>query len=197
MSATASVNQAEVNRANSQHSTGPKTDEGKQISSLNALRHGLTAQVALLPNEDRLAYQRHLKSFQDHLQPQGPVEANLVQSLADTAWRLNRVVRLETKLLRSPDSLETQIKSLANLSLYTQRLTRQFEKVEKQLRELQDLRRNRQKPIDNPKPPQPMASFFQTPNSTPPDARRVAPDASVRAAAPAGPLPLAPDASGE
>jgi hypothetical protein len=171
MSATASVNQTEVNRANAQHSTGPKTDEGKQISSLNALRHGLTGQRVIVPNEDRLAYQRHLKSFHDDLKPQGSVEANLVQSLADTAWRLNRVVNLETNLLNSPEPLEAQIKSLSNLSLYTQRLTRQFEKVEKQLRELQHLRRQTESKQQNPKElPPPMASFFQTPISTSPAA---------------------------
>jgi hypothetical protein len=124
-----------------------------------------------VPNEDRLAYQRHLKSFHDDLKPQGSVEANLVQSLADTAWRLNRVVNLETNLLNSPEPLEAQIKALSNLSLYTQRLTRQFEKVEKQLRELQHLRRNYKKPMDNPNPSGPMASFFQAPNSTLPDAQ--------------------------
>jgi hypothetical protein len=157
MSATASVN-----RANSEHSTGPKTEEGKEKSSLNALRHGLTGRHVTLPTEDSGAYKRHVKSFEDHLEPQGPIEASLVQSLADTAWRLNRVVALETKLLKSPESLETQIKALSNLSLYTQRLTRQFEKLEKELRELQALRRqagnspNQQKPIGN----QEMASFF-------------------------------------
>jgi hypothetical protein len=38
-------NRTEINRANSQHSTGPKTQAGKQRSSLNALRHGLTGQL--------------------------------------------------------------------------------------------------------------------------------------------------------
>jgi hypothetical protein len=186
MSATASVNQA-----NSQHSTGPKTGEGKQISSLNALRHGLTGRHATLPSEDIGAYKQDLKSFQDHLQPQGPIEADLVHSLADTAWRLNRVAALETKILKSPESLETQIKALSNMSLYTQRLTRQFEKVERHLRELQQLRRlaektdtssNHQKPRDT----EPMASFFQTPDSTP---------SAAAAAPPSGPWPPAPTAS--
>lgn len=35
-------NRAEINRANAQHSTGPKTEAGKKQSSLNALRQGLT-----------------------------------------------------------------------------------------------------------------------------------------------------------
>jgi hypothetical protein len=33
---------AEINRMNAQHSTGPRTEAGKQQSSLNAVSHGLT-----------------------------------------------------------------------------------------------------------------------------------------------------------
>ena len=36
----AAINRAAVNKANAQKSTGPRTEAGKQRSSLNALRHG-------------------------------------------------------------------------------------------------------------------------------------------------------------
>jgi hypothetical protein len=52
-------NRAAVNKANAQHSTGPRTAAGKQRSSLNALRHGLTGHTIVLPTEDHSAYQRH------------------------------------------------------------------------------------------------------------------------------------------
>src|SRR5580698_3776138 len=94
-----SPNRIETNRANAQHSTGPKTEAGKQRSSLNALRHGLTGQIVVMPTEDLAAYQSHLKSFEDEYAPEGATEANLVQALADTSWRLNRVAALETNLL--------------------------------------------------------------------------------------------------
>src|ERR1700685_3206451 len=42
----------EANRRNAQHSTGPRTEAGLKISSLNALRHGLTSRVVVLPSED-------------------------------------------------------------------------------------------------------------------------------------------------
>jgi len=48
-----------ANRANALLSTGPRTDAGKQRSSLNALRHGLTAASAVLLSEDRSAYDAH------------------------------------------------------------------------------------------------------------------------------------------
>jgi hypothetical protein len=154
-----------INKANAQHSTGPKTPEGKQRSSLNALRHGLTGQIVVMPTEDLQAYQLHLESFTDEYRPKGATESNLVQALADTSWRLNRVAALETNLLTmgvthsSPipgapsevqdafsivASLESQSKALSNLSLHSQRLSRQFERTVAQLRELQKARRIKQ-----------------------------------------------------
>jgi cysteinyl-tRNA synthetase len=137
----------EINQANAQHSTGPKTHEGKKKSSLNALRHGLTGQIVVMPTEDLHIYQRHLKSFSDEYHPQGATEAHLVQALADTAWRLNRVAALETNLLSqaaADTSLEAQSEALANLSLHSQRLSRQFERTVTQLRELQQTRVSRE-----------------------------------------------------
>src|SRR5713101_3709223 len=87
------------NRANAQHSTGPKTEAGKQRSSLNALRHGLTGHTIVLPTEDMAAYQRFTKRFFDDLKPRGVIEEQLVQSIADTSWRLHRIPALENNLL--------------------------------------------------------------------------------------------------
>ena len=66
---------AATNRANSQHSTGPRTEPGKQHSSLNALRHGLTARTAVLPTEDPEAYQRHIQQFLDEHAPATATES--------------------------------------------------------------------------------------------------------------------------
>ena len=92
-------NRAQINRNNSQHSTGPITFEGKRRSCLNALRHGLTGQTVVMPAEDLEAYQQHIQRFVNEYHPQGATESQLVQSLADAAWRLNRVSVLETNLL--------------------------------------------------------------------------------------------------
>jgi hypothetical protein len=154
--------QPETNRANSQHSTGPKTEAGKWRSSLNALRHGLTGQIVVMPTEDLACYRSHVKSFTDEYQPKGATEAQLVQQLADTSWRLNRAASLEANLYtlaaarlpnpltEAPDqvqatmaiaaALENQSKALMNLSLHSQRLTRQFERTVTQLRDIQKTR---------------------------------------------------------
>src|ERR1700693_3393371 len=95
----ADVDRASVNRENARHSTGPRTETGKQRSSLNALRHGLTGQTIVLPCEDLAAYQTFTKRFFDDLQPRGVIEEQLVQTLADASWRLNRARAIETNLL--------------------------------------------------------------------------------------------------
>src|SRR5580692_12173968 len=98
------VDRTATNRANSRHSTGPRTDSGKQRSSLNALRHGLTAASAVLPSEDQAAYDAHRSGFIDEYRPATPTETQLTQELADTAWRLNRIPALEAELFsQNPD----------------------------------------------------------------------------------------------
>jgi len=106
------------------------------------------------------AYQSHLRSFTDEYHPKGATEANLVQALADASWRLNRVAALETNVLMLgitqecdpiagalaiASALESQSKALSNLSMHSQRLSRQFERTVTQLRDLQKTRRAQEK----------------------------------------------------
>src|SRR6202522_1742532 len=100
------LNRIEINRENAQHSTGPVTDEGKKKVSLNALRHGLTSQMVVMPTEDLEAYKEHLKSFLDEYHPQGATEASLVQALADATWRMNRATAMETNLITYGSAFE-------------------------------------------------------------------------------------------
>jgi hypothetical protein len=130
-----------VNRANSQQSTGPRTEPGKQRSSLNALRHGLTARTAVLPTEDPEAHQRHVQQFIDEYAPATATETQMVHEIANTAWRLNRIPFLEAELLSQDPSHQTLIPRLASLGLHGSRLSRQFQKAVGQLREIQEERR--------------------------------------------------------
>ena len=146
---------ASINRANSQHSTGPRSAAGKQHSSLNAVAHGLTSHSPVLATEDAAAYQRHCRQFLDEYQPATPTESQLTQEIADTAWRLNRIPHLEAALLdraANPPSDQARIefdivdahRALATLGLHGQRLSRQFQKAMEQLREIQSERRQEQ-----------------------------------------------------
>jgi hypothetical protein len=130
-----------ANRANARHSTGPRTEPGKQRSSLNALRHGLTSRTAFLPTEDPDAYQRHIQQFLDEYAPATPTETQLVHEIANTAWRLNRIPLLEAELLAQNNDPQSLIPQLATLGLYGSRLSRQFQKAVEQLCDIQYERR--------------------------------------------------------
>ena len=151
-----------ANRKNAAHSTGPKSETGKQKSSLNALRHGFTGQVVVLPTENRITYFKHTSAFHNEYHPQGPTETHLVQTLADAAWRLNRLRAIEDNLLtiglidqqdrrRAPETnlpeanialatangTKDHLRQIAILSVHEGRLTRQFTKTLSLLKELQ------------------------------------------------------------
>ena len=95
----ASKKQIEANRRNAKKSTGPKTEEGKAKSSMNALKHGLTSQKVWLNEEE----ERDFKSFRlgllDELEPIGSLETQFVCRIAAQMWRLARVPGIETELL--------------------------------------------------------------------------------------------------
>ncbi|HSU59568.1 MAG TPA: hypothetical protein VLI55_09670 [Bryobacteraceae bacterium] len=87
--------QIAANQKNAQFSTGPTSEAGKTKSSLNAVKTGLTGRTVLLPGDDAALYEAHVSEFIQRLQPAADDERNLVQSLADTEWRLLRIPSLE------------------------------------------------------------------------------------------------------
>ena len=92
----ASEKQVVANRNNALASTGPKTNDGKMAVRLNALRHGLSSQDALLPDEDPHELEELHQQVLVELQPQGAVEDHLVGRIVIMMWRLRRVERIET-----------------------------------------------------------------------------------------------------
>jgi hypothetical protein len=99
MSSALNVVQIEANRRNAQQSTGPRTEIGKKTSSLNALRHGLTSRIVVLPTEDLAAYKTFSEEFLVDLAPETFAERQFAQTIIDTQWRLNRVRALEDGML--------------------------------------------------------------------------------------------------
>jgi hypothetical protein len=92
--------QIEANRRNAKLSTGPKTARGKQVSSLNALRHGLTAQHVTLFDESEEDFRGFHGDLMAALKPEGAMEFHLAERVVLCAWRLRRVYRIETGLFR-------------------------------------------------------------------------------------------------
>ena len=79
-----------ANRENARHSTGPRTLEGKQRSSFNATRHGLTGQVVVRTEEEQQARDAHTARFFQDWRPATATEEHLVQILADKQWLIHR-----------------------------------------------------------------------------------------------------------
>jgi hypothetical protein len=92
----ATQKQIEANRRNAQRSTGPVTELGKGIAKFNALKHGMTASTAVLPYEDPISYAELRESFVASYKPANAVEAALVETVANSYWRLLRIRRVET-----------------------------------------------------------------------------------------------------
>ena len=91
----------DANRANAQHSTGPRTEQGKANSSHNALIHGLLAADAvnfhLADPNDRAQFDQLVDQMQRLYQPVGLMEELMVQKIAIAAWRLKKALRFEAQ----------------------------------------------------------------------------------------------------
>ena len=78
------------------HSTGPKTPEGKRRCALNAYRHGLTGQLDIITPEEQIAYDQHSQINLESMAPANAYERSLAQSIADDRWRLIRARSIES-----------------------------------------------------------------------------------------------------
>ncbi len=157
---------SETARANGAKSHGPKTAEGKEASSLNAIKHGLTANHTLIlkcerPEEFQAMLAEHIAIHQ----PVTPPEKELVDQMAIARWRIRRFVTAETDLIDSEivrnrervnkefaptdsgvhlamaiRSLADESRALSLMSRYESRLQRVHDKAYSALRELQQSR---------------------------------------------------------
>ncbi|MCE5186277.1 MAG: hypothetical protein LLF76_09155 [Planctomycetaceae bacterium] len=94
----ATEKQIKANRRNAKKSTGPKTDEGKQAVSQNALKHGLHSSQVLIADEDPADFNRFSTDLRTELNPKGPVETMLVERVIVLSWRLRRCVRFQSEM---------------------------------------------------------------------------------------------------
>ncbi len=156
--------QTEANRRNAQKSTGPRTEEGKKRSRLNAFKHGLTGQIDIMTGELREAHDAFVARIVLSLNPADALENQLAHSIAESHWRLNRVSTIENALFAESDFVHfdsNQDEDYSDLgralsaargfiehperfnllTIYEMRLHRKAQADLKQLRELQAERR--------------------------------------------------------
>ena len=86
----------EANRRNAQKSTGPRTEEGKDRSRENAIKHGLTARVVF--REDAEAMQEEAEAVFYSLKPRNPFQAGLAEQVALCNVRIRRAQAIERRI---------------------------------------------------------------------------------------------------
>jgi hypothetical protein len=97
----ATERQLEANRANSVRSTGPKSLLGKARSSMNACKHGLTAQAVVIEDEDPAQFDVLRHALQEEFEPHSLMERELVERLAGIMWRIRRIPKFEAALIEA------------------------------------------------------------------------------------------------
>jgi hypothetical protein len=93
--------QIAANQANSQLSTGPRTEEGKAASARNNFRHGLCGAFLIQSWENAADYDSLLDGLRDEHQPVTPTEALLVERMAQHWWLGQRALRLQEFCFKS------------------------------------------------------------------------------------------------
>jgi len=157
--------QINANRENAQKSTGPTSESGKSRVSLNAVKTGLTARIMLLSAEDAPIYQKHLDRFFTKYSAANDDERDLVQTIADTDWRLRQIAPLEAGIystrraqiaplvahIEDPVQREGALiaeiylaykKDLTNIALQERRLSNQLDRAVAKLEALQKERKD-------------------------------------------------------
>jgi len=143
--------QAEANRHNARKSTGPRTPAGKAVVALNAMKHGLLSRECLVKGENEADLVDFGKRLRSQLAPAGELELLLVDRIVSTAWRLRRLVAVETMLFNEETALGQAFKygreKMGVLSRYEVTLERSFYKALHELQRLQAAREGQAVPL--------------------------------------------------
>ena len=83
-------------RINGRKSKGPVTPEGKARSSQNAITHGIHARAVVLSTENPEKYDQLKAEYFAYWKPETVFETDLVNDIAISRWRLNRLLANET-----------------------------------------------------------------------------------------------------
>jgi hypothetical protein len=162
----ATAAQFAANRANARKSTGPRTEQGKSHSRLNAIDHNLTGTRCLRATKEQAAFEaysdRILPSlFRQSLAPLDELQLETARRIVSTMFRLAQVPVIEANMVAAVRDAENagfdenqalndvtnamalgkaflqNSRDFSNLSLYEQRLSRGLQKDLDLLRQLQ------------------------------------------------------------
>ena len=143
---------AAIARVNGAKSRGPKTLEGKAISSQNALKTGLSAlkkarNLILDGVENERDYQRFSAMMREAYKPTDAAQEVVVQRIVSLNWRLARVNREEALIIweegesrflaKDPHYLIQNETRMDQLLRYEEKVSRELRLAESQLEKLQ------------------------------------------------------------
>ena len=142
---------------------GPRTQEGRRRSSLNACKTLITTKVHLCSPAEQPAFDAHMAAYKEALAPVGILETELVVEIAKMKWKCKRASSVEDSIFSSghlehahtmntgDDAVDSclaegqvwkeQAKNLMLLSLYEMRMRRAVEKDMAALQALQTQRK--------------------------------------------------------
>ena len=134
---------------------GPNTPEGKARVSMNALKHGLDSEQAVIGSESAQAFEDYRAALLRDTQPVGAREEDCVERMLMAQWKLHRLWRQETGAYRAyggrfklpvgdgsiPFLMDCQNEqAFTRMSRMESTLHRIYQQSESRLRILQDLR---------------------------------------------------------
>jgi hypothetical protein len=118
--------QREANRQNAQHSTGPKTPEGKAAIRFNALTYGLRTRSTILEDENAADYSQLWDELEADWLPQTRTERCYLETLVTSQWLLKRVAESERRIYDGMALGEKQLVMLAYVAKQRAQLERSF-----------------------------------------------------------------------
>ncbi len=80
---------------NTEPKGGPRTEEGKEISKMNALKHGLLGKAVLITGENEEQLLSLTKKIRTEMKPVTEIERILVDRIISSIWRLRRALAME------------------------------------------------------------------------------------------------------
>jgi hypothetical protein len=95
----ATENQVNANRKNALKSTGPRTEEGKDASSQNAVKHGLRAKKDVIRTENQDEFIIFRDNMLADLSPDGAMEEMLAERIVSLSWRLKRAEHFQNAVI--------------------------------------------------------------------------------------------------
>ena len=143
----ASTAQLIANAANAQHSTGPRTEEGKAKTARNAETNGFTTGVLAIKPEHRVEFAAFEAALIADMEPTGALEMDAMREFRDAAWRLRQIRAVTRQLFdqhnEDPCTHPETVAAMRQLTRYRAAAEMQLHRSINVLRDLQTIRLGR------------------------------------------------------